>query len=201
MGNSALEKHTREIKSQELTQTLFRKHGTEFNIQEDNVKVTIKDAYLTVAGEKLLLPYPESDVKFYQSDPYQKEITLFLRNSRKWIFSFVTLNDFLSWKHHLAVSLRPDLQKSKICQNCERSLLFARSFNCNFCGQQFCGLCSRFISQLNFLGYTDSRRICENCIEPINRIKTEEVESFVKRGNTGSFIRNSSIYEVVAYDE
>lgn len=200
MGNSVLDKQTREIKSQELTQTLFRKHGTEFNIEEDNVKVTIKDGYLTAAGEKILLPYPESDVKFYQSDPYQKEITLFLRNSRKWVFSFVTLNDFLNWKNHLAVSLRPELQKSKACQNCDRSLLFARSFNCTFCGQQLCALCSRFISLLSFLGYCENKRICEACIDPINRIKTEEVESFVKRGNTGSFIRNSTVYEVVEDD-
>jgi hypothetical protein len=197
MGNSALDKQTQEIKARELTQVIDRKCGNELGSEVESVKVTVKAGYLLAAGERILLEYPEGEVKYYQVDPFQKEISLFLRNSRKWTFSFVTLNDFLAWKRHLAISMRPALLNSKNCQNCDRSLFFASSYNCHFCGQKLCSFCSRFVSQLNFLGYINSARICESCIDPINRIKTEEVESFVKRAETGSFMRNSSIYEVV----
>jgi len=174
-----------------------RRCGTELGSEAESVKVTIKGGHMLIGGERVSLEYPEGEIKYYQVDPFQKEICLFLSNSRKWTFAFVTLNDFLTWKNHLAISMRPALLNSKKCQNCDRSLFISSSYNCHFCGQKLCSFCSRFVAQLNFLGYTNSVRICESCIEPINRIKTEEVESFVKRAETGSFMRNSSIYEVV----
>jgi hypothetical protein len=193
MGNNHLNHYKRLNKSQDLQLRIRRKTEKEGQVSEDFQMFCLKDGILTVLNEQVKLEYPESDVKYYQVDPIQMEIVLALNNSRKWTLTLDDLNDFLTWKSFLALSMRPEVKNSSKCLKCSKNFYFRRSFHCHFCGEQFCSECCRFLTLLNFLGYIKEKRICEDCISPINRIKTEESESVIKRTDSDSFMRSDSL--------
>lgn len=193
MGNKEVKDKTLEIKNTQLSFQIVRKRNLDGQIIEDKPKFTLHNGVLEAIEEKIYLTYPQSDVKYYEADPVQKEISLVLSNSRKWTLLFEDLNEFLACKQSLSISMRPEKKSSSSCKNCNKSLLLRKSFYCNFCGEQFCGECSRFLTLLNFLGYSKEQRICEDCISPINRIKTCEAESFIKRADSESFMRSDSV--------
>ena len=193
MGNKEVKDRTLEIKNTQLSFVIARKRNLDGQIIEDKPKFILHNGILEAIEEKIYLTYPQSDVKYYEADPVQKEINLILSNSRKWTLLFTDLNEFLICKQALAISMRPEKKDSSTCKNCSKSLALRKSCFCNFCGEKFCVECSRFLTMLNFLGYSKEQRICEDCISPINRIKTCEAESFIKRTDSESFMRSDSV--------
>ena len=200
LSSSRSNSFTLQLKSELFSKVIRRKLITNSKTTEDIVEITLKNAILSHKTQSFHLEMPSGQLKLLQSDAYSKELTLFLSGSHKWVLCFDNLNDFLKWKLAISVSNRPVLQKNqKTCQNCEKSFgLFSKRINCHTCGKELCSACARFLSHLGFLAYMTEERICENCVDTVNRIKSEETESIIQAQDSKSFLRSRPSYENVS---
>lgn len=188
---------THSIKSLVLSNTFPRKKLSEVNSHEDEVLITVHEGFLQCENLSIALEFPDGRLKLLLTDPYSKELILCLDDNTRWVLTAQTLNTFLLWKLHLSISMRPILIKNfPNCLSCLNSFnLFRKKYNCKCCGGLFCNYCSRFLAQLDFLGYTSEQRLCEKCKPIIIRIKTEEIDTRILRSSSKSFCRNRSDFE------